>query len=1619
LPKARLVVAFLVSGFVCKFAAFAFSYRLRPKPKYLRNKNGSARDPRVPSRLNAAAKFRQTIPPNPESTIMYCITPSRAPAPSGLLGQKTYSATSWLLVAAATLLMAAVSPIAMANTASLVVSGQTNLTAAGTYNPNGAPTTSNDVVFSGAYSPATFTAAGTGISIGDLDDLSTTATLTIGSGNAGNITLNGGANSEVGTGGVLASDLIYVPSGDTLTIDGTTTFANTNAGQTLNVNGTLNFSTVVSAPAGVTYTKNGTGTLSFTLPSSSGYPDDNFANWVLAGGTMIQGQTTMTTGTITMGVSGSSANVTVEESANHNFADTILVAAGDTGSMAIEGSLAAGTPTITGAIILNNSVTFGGAGSSDGIGQSGPISGSGAITINAAATGAVNFRGSNTDTSAITVTSGTFLMGGSGATNANNTVAIASGAFMDIQHSVTVGGLNNTTSGGTVENSTATATILTLGGTGTYTFGGPITAATPANLGLTVALTGSGNQTLSGASSYAGATAINGGTLYLTGALNGATSITVNGGNLTESAAGSIATGASTLTISSTTGSTVVTLSGANTYSGGTTVTAGELLVNNTSGSATGTAGVALNGGTLAGSGTIAGALTIGGGTVAPGAVGVNLTVGGLVFNSGTMSFTLNGTGSASSLITTPGATFNAIPVINLTVSNITSGEVFTLLNSSTPIVDNGFLTSLAPTTIGRITLTPAESGNTIIATASGSAANLIWAGGVAGLGTGTASQGDGATWNNTQNNSGSNWNNGGHYDYFYDLDNVTFNDTGAPAHTVNLTTVNFPSSVTVNTASSYTFTGPGSIAGVGNVAVTSGTLNLDTANSYSGGTSISAGADLVTGAASALPGTGTVTVKGTLDLSGDNQTIGALSDGGVTTGVVQSSSASPATLTANNGGSISSNLALNNAVVSVGGGTLNLTGTLAGNATSNFANGAAFTESSTGVISGAGMSFTNNAGTASLAGLNTYTGSTIINAGTVAITGAGQLDGGTYAGNIANNGVFSYGSSLPQTLSGVISGAGTVTEAGPGTLTISNAQTYTGATTVSGGTLNYQGTLGASPATGGGQISVGVAGGGTAQLNIPSTAAITLSSANFLVGNGATGTDGQGFVYQSTGSSVSGVNHLRLGAGVSGSSYGYYNLSGGTLGTTEVDIGGPSDTGVGVFDMSGGTLNVTNLYLAEGANGFGTLNLTGGTINVTGGLGTNGTATGNALVLNISNASLLAGPATLSLASSTTTTLGEINLLSGGLLETAGLAPSANSAESTLNFNGGTLKASGPSTTFISGPANNVNVVNIYSGGATIDNSGYAISLTKILSSPAGSADTSDGLNSAVTIASGGSGYQGAPAVTFSGGGGVGAAGYAVVSGGVVTNIVITSPGTGYTTAPTITLTGGGYTSAASATAPTPTLNTSGGVTFVGSGTTTATRNETYTGPTAVSGGTLIVTGSLGGTSALSVTNGAADLNLAFAINETANVTLTSGTLATLANLTQYFGSLALAGGNSQLTYGATGSIFNFLDSSTLTWNGTLTIYDWNGNGADLGGAGSDQLFIGSTNDLTAAQLADITFVNGTEDSTLNFSTLGAVQLSDGEIVAAVPEPGDWVSLVFGFGILALWRRRSRRWSA
>ena len=165
----------------------------------------------------------------------------------------------------------------------------------------------------------------------------------------------------------------------------------------------------------------------------------------------------------------------------------------------------------------------------------------------------------------------------------------------------------------------------------------PITGIDVTNAGTTLTISGSfttGTQTPTGANGWV----FNGnGNLVLSGPFN-------NHGTVSP---------AYNTSVSKTSGSGALTLSGSNTYAGGTTISTGTLLVNNSTGSGTGPGSVSISGATLGGNGTISGTTTFGtGGFLQPGAA-VGDSLGRLSFSSAlslvnaTTTLQISGTGVA------------------------------------------------------------------------------------------------------------------------------------------------------------------------------------------------------------------------------------------------------------------------------------------------------------------------------------------------------------------------------------------------------------------------------------------------------------------------------------------------------------------------------------------------------------------------------------------------------------------------------------------------------------------------------------------------------------------------------------------------------------------------------------------------------------------------------------------------------------------------------------------------------------------------------------------------------------------------------------------------------------
>ncbi len=157
-------------------------------------------------------------------------------------------------------------------------------------------------------------------------------------------------------------------------------------------------------------------------------------------------------------------------------------------------------------------------------------------------------------------------------------------------------------------------------------------------------------------------------------------------------------------------GSGTLTLTGANTYAGGTTVSAGSLVVSNSTGSGTGTGAVNVNAGTLGGHGVVTGAVTIGTGSgsgafLAP-AAGTKkqatlTTLSALTFNSGaTYSYTFKAKGknARADSVVANGVTINSGATFNFSgqaQGTLRSGLTFTVLKNTSASAISGTFSNL------------------------------------------------------------------------------------------------------------------------------------------------------------------------------------------------------------------------------------------------------------------------------------------------------------------------------------------------------------------------------------------------------------------------------------------------------------------------------------------------------------------------------------------------------------------------------------------------------------------------------------------------------------------------------------------------------------------------------------------------------------------------------------------------------------------------------------------------------------------------------------------------------------------------------------------------------------
>ena len=341
------------------------------------------------------------------------------------------------------------------------------------------------------------------------------------------------------------------------------------------------------------------------------------------------------------------------------------------------------------------------------------------------------------------------------------------------------------------------------------------------------------------------------------------------------------------------------------------------------------------------------------------------------------------------------------------------------------------------------------------------------------------------------------------------------------------------------------------SLGGSGGLTVNGARSYLYSANSYTGATVINAGGDLALAYGGDLPTDTALELSGVLLANNKSHTVGGLT--GASTGLYY--------------------------------------GDAAGTFTVNKVSGA---DTYGGIIQNVGTFIKDGAGTLSLTHADnntTFPGALTVNNGVLELGGAGRFAAGSYNGPVSlssASSVLQIATSANQTLSGAISGSGSLIKSDAGTLTISGDNSYSGETTVNAGKLNVN-------------------------ANMTLTGTVTVNGGELGSDNGSTLTNnGGGFVL--TGSSAAAAVVLAGSGGLTVSSpdariWAQATYSGATTVTSgQLNICGSGgiSTNSAVSIASGATVDLTSFFAADNINrtigglaGAGNLFGRGGTVTV------------------------------------------------------------------------------------------------------------------------------------------------------------------------------------------------------------------------------------------------------------------------------------------------------------------------------------------------------------------------------------------------------------------------------------
>jgi autotransporter-associated beta strand protein len=1116
----------------------------------------------------------------------------------------------------------------------------------------------------------------------------------------------------------------------------------------------------------------------------------------------------------------------------------------------------------------------------------------------------------------------------------------------------------NTYAGGT----TVSAGVLQIGnggtsgtiGTGPVTDNGAVVFDRSDSTTYAGVISGSGSVTqagpgtliLTGNNSYSGATTVSAGTLQIgAGATSGSlgTGAVTNNGAIVFDRPDNVTVGAAISGSGSVTqaGSGVLTLADANSYSGGTTVTAG--VISFASGGGLGSGSITVNGGGLQ---WAAGTTTdISARLAALGAGGATFDTNG---NNVTFATGLSGAGGlvktgAGTLTLTGANSYSGGTTVTAGVLAVGAGSAAGQLPSGGALtIDGGEVDLLGNQTVGALSGT----GGALVLNSSilttGNPGSTTLSSNISGHG-GLVVQGGG-----TLNLQGQNSYNGG-------TEVAAGSTLQGNAASLQGEIIN-NGSVAFTQATNGTY--GGAMSGYGSLTVqrAAGMLTLTGANSYSGGTTISGSVDFNS---PGNFGSGTITLKdgGTLQWAAGNTA--DISARLVVTSYLGG-------MVDTNGNNVTFATAFNartSSFAKEGAGTLILTGDntfytlgVSGGVLQIGAPGAPASITSLGIGGGdvafyqagpGSYSGTIAVGSLGLSGGGALTltlnrnggqnelGAVTISAGALtitapSITASSVVDNGSLS--ITTTGTQSY----DETIVGSISGSGPLTLAGPGVTLLNGNNTYAGATTVSSGLVILAGdnaNAGGTNIASGSRLQVGNAGTtGSITGNITDNGALTFFRTDALSFGGAI--SGAGVVQQSGGGilTLTGANTYTGGT---------------TIGSGLINFASAASFGTGAITLTGGGLQWASGTSTDISSRLAALGSGGGIFDTN----------GNAVTL----ASVLSGAGGLTKQGAGVLTLTAANTYSGGTTVTGGLidfASAGNLGSGAVTLNGGGLQWAAGTTTDVS-PR-----LTLGAGGGTLDTNGNDVTFASAVGGTGGL--TKQGAGTLTLTAA--NSYSGT--TTISAGVLQIAAGGAVGPGAVVNDgqLVLDNSGA-MTLAGAISGTGEMVLNGSGSTTLAGAISGTGALVLNGSATTILTADNSWSGVTTINHGTLQVGN--GGTSGTLGSGPVANSGtLAFDRSDT----------VTVANAITGTGNLSVGGTGTVILTGAT-----TFGASTINQGATLQI----GNGTANGSITGDIVDNGT---LVFNQTTPVTFAgliagsgNMTKTGAARLNLTGTVLLSSG----------------------------------